>query len=122
MQTSPLIFVPRHQLSLRKDTITTPAGLLKTITYKSITPNEGERIKSVTDVPHLFEDLQHVNIILTNACNLDCSYCYEQHEADYGRFTPTTLKQIYDFLLNSNDIDGKVFQFFGGEPDRKSVV
>lgn len=97
-------------------TIITPAGNVKEVKYKTIRPGSTERVVSTTDVPELFADLKHINVILTNACNLSCSYCYEQHSHDYGRFTPETLKQIYDFQLHSNTEDGKMFQFFGGEP------
>lgn len=97
-------------------TIITPRGLEKSITYKTIRPNETERVMSLSDAKELFDDLQHINLIVTNACNLSCSYCYEQHNQDYGRFTPETLKQIYDFQLSCNNNDGKLFQFFGGEP------
>lgn len=97
-------------------TIITPRGDLKEVTYKSIRPGSAERVMHPKDVPELFEDLMHVNLIVTNACNLSCSYCYEQHNKDYGRFTLETLKQIYDFLVSCNDKTGKLFQFFGGEP------
>lgn len=97
-------------------TIITPKGLEKSVSYKTIRPNETERVMTISDAHELFEDLQHINLIVTNACNLSCSYCYEQHNQDYGRFTPDTLKRIYDFQLSCNDNDGKLFQFFGGEP------
>lgn len=97
-------------------TIITPKGLEKAVLYKTIRPNETERVMTLKDASELFDDLQHINLILTNACNLSCSYCYEQHNQDYGRFTPDTLKQIYDFQLSCNTNDGKLFQFFGGEP------
>lgn len=97
-------------------TIITPKGYEKAVTYKTIRPNETERVMTMHDARELFDDLQHINLIVTNACNLSCSYCYEQHSHDYGRFTPDTLKRVYDFQLSCNDNDGKLFQFFGGEP------
>lgn len=103
-------------LNTTVQTIITPKGLEKAVSYKTVRPNETERVMSLVDAAELFEDLQHINIIVTNACNLSCSYCYEQHNHDYGRFTPETLKKIYDFQLSCNSNDGKLFQFFGGEP------
>lgn len=97
-------------------TIITPRGLEKAVTYKTIRPNETERVMTIADAHELFDDLRHINLILTNACNLSCSYCYEQHNQDYGRFTPASLKTVYDFQLASNPSEGKLFQFFGGEP------
>lgn len=139
MTTSVLQFYPKRELSaaqlaritshkasvqLNEDgtldtsvrTIITPKGEAKEISFKTIRPGEHERVMKIEHVRELFEDLQHINLILTNACNLSCSYCYEQHNKDYGRFTPDTLKQIYDFQLACNTNDGKLFQFFGGEP------
>jgi len=96
--------------------IVTPHGIVANKPYKTIKPVDGENIVTTSTVPDFFEHLQLINIILTNACNLSCDYCYEQHKLDYGRFTPESLKQIYDFLLNCNDVTMKHFQFFGGEP------
>ena len=104
------------QLTTRVQTIITPKGLSKEVQYKSITPSTTERVMTLKNASELFDELKHINVILTNACNLSCSYCYEQHSHDYGRFTPETLKTVYDFQLNSNNQDGKLFQFFGGEP------
>jgi radical SAM protein with 4Fe4S-binding SPASM domain len=97
-------------------TIITPKGDLKEVTYKTIRPGFNERIMKPDDVLDMFSDLAHMNLIVTNACNLSCSYCYEQHNKDYGRFTAESLKQLYDFLVRCNDNTGKLFQFFGGEP------
>lgn len=97
-------------------TIITPKGDLKEVTYKTIRPGFNERIMKPDDVLDMFSDLAHMNLIVTNACNLSCSYCYEQHNKDYGRFTVESLKQLYDFLVRCNDNTGKLFQFFGGEP------
>ena len=107
---------PDGTLDTTVQTIITPKGLEKSVAYKTIRPNETERVMAVADAHELFDDLQHINLIVTNACNLSCSYCYEQHDTDYGRFTPASLKQIYDFQVSCNDNDGKLFQFFGGEP------
>jgi len=76
-----------------------------------------ERIKKVAEVKDiLFSELKVLNVILTNACNLSCSYCFEQHKKDYGKFTQEQLKQVYDFLVSANDLPNRNFQFFGGEP------
>ena len=76
-----------------------------------------ERVLTIDQVKHVaFSELKVMNMILTNACNLSCSYCFEQHRKDYGRFDLTSLKKGYDFLVNCNNLDNKRFQFFGGEP------
>lgn len=139
MSTSELKFYPKRTLNLTQQqriadhkasvqvdstgtfnssvrTIITPKGDLKEVTYKTIRPGYNERVMAPVDVLDLYEDLAHMNLIVTNACNLSCSYCYEQHNKDYGRFTTDSLKQLYDFLVTCNDNPGKLFQFFGGEP------
>jgi radical SAM protein with 4Fe4S-binding SPASM domain len=63
-----------------------------------------------------FKNLQHLNLILTNACNKKCDYCYEQHNKLYANFTVDSLKEAYDFLDEVSDEEEKHFQFFGGEP------
>jgi radical SAM protein with 4Fe4S-binding SPASM domain len=98
------------------DTIITPSGLEKQNKLITIVPSEEEQIKSFRQAKHLFSNLIHMNLLLTNACNLSCSYCYEQHKKDYGRFTVESVKQSYDWLSNINKQPLKILQFFGGEP------
>jgi radical SAM protein with 4Fe4S-binding SPASM domain len=82
----------------------------------SVKPKDEEAAVPFTQAEELFKDLVQVNAMLTNACNLSCSYCYEQHNKDFGRFTKESLKQVYDWLNSRNNGQKKVFQFFGGEP------
>lgn len=82
-----------------------------------VMPAPNERKSSIKEAgPVVFSELKYLNLILTNACNLSCTYCFEQHKKDYGRFDLPKLKTMYDFLLDCNPDDGKLFQFFGGEP------
>ena len=82
----------------------------------SVLPASEEQAVTFAEAEFLFRDLIQVNAMLTNACNLSCSYCYEQHNKDFGRFTVESLKQVYDWLNSRNNGNKKVFQFFGGEP------
>ena len=100
---------------LEKDIITTD-GNLKKNRLVSVVPKVDETIVPFKEVPYLFRDMVHMNLILTNACNLSCTYCYEQHKKDFGRFTNESLKQAYDWLYNLPNNHNKTFQFFGGEP------
>jgi sulfatase maturation enzyme AslB (radical SAM superfamily) len=82
-----------------------------------VIPDPAERKVTIEEAKAtIFSELKYFNIMLTNACNLSCSYCFEQHKKDYGRFTIEKLNAMYDFLLDCNSDDGKLFQFFGGEP------
>jgi radical SAM protein with 4Fe4S-binding SPASM domain len=82
----------------------------------TVLPKSEETAVPFTQAEDLFKDLVQVNAMLTNACNLACSYCYEQHNKDFGRFTKESLKQVYDWMNARNNGQKKVFQFFGGEP------
>lgn len=113
---APSIGIARGEIVTMSADIVTPNGDLKTVMYKKVSPAASEARVPFTDCGDLFNDLKYMNVILTNACNLSCSYCYEQHSKDYGRFTPDSLRTVYDFLLSNNTNDGKRFQFFGGEP------
>lgn len=105
------------QLKISVEMITTPKGLQKKNNVISVIPKSTEKVITITEMrDSMFADLQHMNAILTNACNLQCSYCYEQHNKDYGRFTDESILKAYNFLLNINSNSGKKFQFFGGEP------
>jgi uncharacterized protein len=96
--------------------IITPKGAKKKNKRISIIPSNTETIKKVEQVPNLFSELSHMNVILTNACNLSCTYCYEQHNKDFGRFTEESLLAAYNFLLKYSKQESRAFQFFGGEP------
>lgn len=82
----------------------------------SVVPAPEDVVVNIEDHPEHFDRLTSMNVSLTNACNLSCNYCYEQHNRDFGRFTVETIKQAYDFLRDINDLSDKTFIFFGGEP------
>lgn len=103
-------------LQYLSETIITPKGISKENTKISVVPNADEKVTSISEVEHLFAGIVHMNVILTNACNLSCTYCYEQHNKDFGRFTEESLMDAYNFLLHTSKAENKRMQFFGGEP------
>jgi uncharacterized protein len=104
------------QFKFLSEKIITPKGLDKINKLVSVVPKENETILNISNTKYLFSELKQMNLILTNACNLSCSYCYEQHKKDFGRFTNESLLKAYRFLKDANNNQRKVFQFFGGEP------
>ena len=104
------------ELEVLEEEITNPNGQTKNNRLIRVLPESNETIRSFRDSGNLFSDLSHLNVILTNACNLSCTYCYEQHNKDYGRFTVESLRKAWDWLLTVNNRSNKEFQFFGGEP------
>ncbi len=57
-----------------------------------------------------------ITLCLTEACNLNCSYCYENHKSK-KTMTFETAKKIIDFEMNYKDnFTGVTFELFGGEP------
>ena len=104
------------KLIFKTESIITPKGLAKQNKLISILPEEAEQIQTIDQSKYLFSELKQMNLILTNACNLKCTYCYEQHNKDFGRFTQHSLLRTYRFLVNANQRQKKVFNFFGGEP------
>jgi uncharacterized protein len=103
-------------LQFESHNIITPKGLEKINKLISVVPKPEETIVPLSSVSYLFQELKQMNLILTNACNLSCSYCYEQHNKDFGRFTNESLLSAYRFLVEANSRQKKVFNFFGGEP------
>ena len=110
------VIVTDSGLQFKSEDIITPKGLFKKNKLITVLPAPDETIVPLADVPYLFSELKQMNLILTNACNLACTYCYEQHGKDFGRFTNESLLTAYRFLTNANKHQRKVFQFFGGEP------
>ena len=103
-------------LEFKTENIITPKGREKANKLISVVPKPTETIINLKQADYLFHELKQMNLILTNACNLSCSYCYEQHNKDFGRFTNESLLSAYRFLVNANNRQKKVFNFFGGEP------
>lgn len=75
-----------------------------------------ERVESIDKHRHLFANLEILNVMLTNACNLSCEYCYEQHNTNFGRPSLETLINQYRFLRDYSTRPFRSFQLFGGEP------
>lgn len=64
-----------------------------------------------------------LSLVLTNQCNLKCSYCYENHREVISKtMEPDVAKKVVsDFLQNENQKSAGenkrlVIDFFGGEP------
>ncbi|CDF00951.1 putative uncharacterized protein [Ruminococcus sp. CAG:624] len=57
-----------------------------------------------------------VTITLTEACNLDCTYCYENHKSQ-KRISMDTVKEIIlKEMTEDNGFTEVEFDLFGGEP------
>lgn len=62
------------------------------------------------------KEITGASIILTEACNLNCSYCYEKRKTPEV-MTQETVKKSVDFVFdNSNNQKKLSFIWFGGEP------
>lgn len=57
----------------------------------------------------------HVTLHLTNACNMQCDYCYVNHE-HIKTMTPDTAKKAVDLALRTSGGQPTGIIFFGGEP------
>lgn len=60
-----------------------------------------------------------VTFIVTEDCNLRCSYCYQVHKNNKHRMTFEIAKKAIDYLLDNPqmfDAEGVLWDFIGGEP------
>ncbi|MBR6835254.1 MAG: 4Fe-4S cluster-binding domain-containing protein, partial [Oscillospiraceae bacterium] len=59
---------------------------------------------------------RYITITMTEACNLDCTYCYENHKSK-NTISSETLKDIVKReMITDNGYDAIEFDLFGGEP------
>jgi len=83
-------------------------------------------VKPPTGVCSTDPDLKVKNItfVVTERCNLNCSYCYETHKSG-ARMTKQVAKDAVDFLFNKEKVNGYydqevspglILEFIGGEP------
>lgn len=56
-----------------------------------------------------------LSLIVTNRCNLNCVYCYENSKST-SLLNPDLCKEIISQYLNSKEYDEIEIDFFGGEP------
>lgn len=56
-----------------------------------------------------------VTLALTERCNLDCLYCYEQHKSS-AEMEITQVRSIIDYEFSTCTHGRIVFELFGGEP------
>ena len=67
---------------------------------------------------------KNITFVVTEACNLNCSYCYECHKTN-NRMSKEVAKEAVDMLFDKNKINGYynldktkavIIEFIGGEP------
>ena len=59
---------------------------------------------------------RYVTITLTESCNLDCTYCYENHKSKNEISLDTIKEIIYKEMTENNGFTEVEFDLFGGEP------
>lgn len=60
-------------------------------------------------------DYRDITLCITEACNLNCTYCYENHKSK-KKMSFETAKKIIDYEMSVYDkFVGVVFNLFGGE-------
>lgn len=60
-------------------------------------------------------DYRDITLCITESCNLNCTYCYEDHKSS-KKMSFETAKQIIDREMSICDkFDGVMFNLFGGE-------
>ena len=64
-----------------------------------------------------FPSLRRMELLLTEACNMSCSYCYEKTGKQPASMMPTVAKSAVDLLFReSGENDCCEIHFLGGEP------
>lgn len=68
--------------------------------------------------------VKNITFVVTERCNLDCTYCYECHKTG-ARMSKEVAKQAVDFIFDKEKINGYydfevspavIIEFIGGEP------
>ena len=59
---------------------------------------------------------KYISLIMTENCNLQCSYCYEHFKSSKMMEFPLAKKIIESELSSDDDFEEVAFDFFGGEP------
>jgi uncharacterized protein len=81
-----------------------------------------EQIRHLTedDIPRISGPLQITSyrIVLTEACNLRCTYCFQEETTDRQKsMSSETMEQVIDHLLARHGPEDQInIHWFGGEP------
>lgn len=79
-----------------------------------------ELLKKYSDVNITQKRFKGLRIILTEKCNMKCTYCYVRRDvAEYKDMGRSTLFKALDLLIDMNKNDKISIQFSGGEPLRR---
>lgn len=62
------------------------------------------------------DEIKTITLIVTEACNLNCSYCFEHHKSAESMTFATAKKIIDNEFINCDNYNNFVIDFFGGEP------
>lgn len=84
-------------------------------------------VKKTTDNNSADILTKSITFVVTERCNLNCTYCYEKHSFHKNgkRMTKEIAKQAVDFILNDDKLNnyanskehpGVIIDFIGGEP------
>jgi len=106
-----------------KDIYFSDANLYKKWMKYKVTGNPAPDVKTkIFDEPALYDEHKSqsvlTNLLLTNRCNLRCSYCFMNAGAA-GKIYEPTLDQIRDLMIqarNERPMGSKALQLTGGEP------
>lgn len=77
--------------------------------------NKWKRIKTVVpndDTIHI--NRNHIILLLTNSCNLSCTYCYSRLSRNNKTMNFDVLKKSIDYVLSNTNNEPKHFTFGGG--------
>ena len=74
-----------------------------------------ERIEiKESDTKCVIDTSDKVMFILSQMCNLACSYCYAQESRSKEVLSKEKIKAVVDYILSSNEDHSKTFSFIGG--------
>jgi uncharacterized protein len=65
----------------------------------------------------LFPPIEGIELVLTEGCNLACSYCFEKNMLGYRQMPLSVAKMAIDLLFKYSNEQSKLdITYFGGEP------
>lgn len=59
---------------------------------------------------------QHITLVLTEECNLRCSYCYEKNKTKKSLEYEFIIETLQEILNKDDQYEKCIIEFFGGEP------
>ncbi len=121
-----IVYAPLKNIAFicNENAVTIAKNIIKgeELTQRDIDSVVYKYVKQINELPTQLPitcdigDVSSAVIILSQQCNLSCSYCFSQQSRSVGLLDVESVEAVIDYTINSESINKKFIFIGGGEP------